>query len=185
MLLNFEQSDITQTRCETLLRQIAAQLTEQQTMLATAESCTGGGIAYAITAMPGSSAWFERGFVTYSNLAKQQQLGVARDLLVRFGAVSEEVAAAMARGALEHSQADFSVAVTGIAGPDGGAEEKPVGTVCFGWAQRDTEARTACIKFNGDRQQVRELSILTALQGVAELAQQPASPPGHQHKTGF
>ena len=89
-------------------------------MLVTAESCTGGGIAYAMTELPGSSEWFERGFVTYSNLAKQEQLGVADELITRFGAVSEEVAAAMASGALQHSRADFSVAVTGIAGPGGG-----------------------------------------------------------------
>ena len=167
----FVQTDVTETQCEALLRQIAGQLTQRQKMLATAESCTGGGVAYAITAMPGSSAWFERGFVTYSNLAKQEQLGVPHELLVQFGAVSEQVAAAMALGALRRSQADFSVAVTGIAGPDGGTREKPVGTVCFGWAQRGAGPRTARVVFDGDRQQVRELSILTALQGVADLVE--------------
>ena len=160
---------MTNPRIHPLLLQLSEQLIQQQKMLATAESCTGGGVAYAITALPGSSAWFERGFVTYSNWAKQEQLGVAHELLVQFGAVSEQVAAAMARGALRHSRADFSVAVTGIAGPDGGTEEKPVGTVCFGWAQRGAEARTARMVFDGDRQQVRELSILAALQGLADL----------------
>ena len=141
-------------------------------MLVTAESCTGGGIAYAMTELPGSSEWFERGFVTYSNLAKQEQLGVADDLITRFGAVSEEVAAAMASGALQHSRADFSVAVTGIAGPGGGTAGKPVGTVCFGWGSRDGVTRTTRIMFDGSRQQVRELSILTALQGLMDLVEQ-------------
>lgn len=141
-------------------------------MLVTAESCTGGGIAYALTALPGSSGWFERGFVTYSNLAKQEQLGVPHALIARHGAVSEQVAAAMARGALLHSPAQVSVAVTGTAGPDGGTREKPVGTVCFGWGRRGAEARTARRVFDGTRQQVRELSILAALQGLAELVEQ-------------
>ena len=163
---------MTDARCETLLLQLSEQLIRQNKMLVTAESCTGGGIAYAMTELPGSSGWFERGFVTYSNLAKQEQLGVAHELLVRFGAVSEEVAAAMAQGALQHSHADISVAVTGIAGPGGGTEEKPVGTVCFGWTRRGETARTTRIMFEGNRQQVRELSILTALQGLVDLVEQ-------------
>ena len=157
---------------ETLLLQLGNRLIEQDKMLVTAESCTGGGIAYAITALPGSSGWFERGFVTYSNPAKQEQLGVAEELFARFGAVSEEVAAAMAQGALQHSRADYSVAVTGIAGPDGGTAEKPVGTVCFGWSRRGADTRTTRKAFDGDRQQVRELSILAALQGLADLVEQ-------------
>ena len=163
---------MTDARCETLLLQLSEQLLQQNSMLVAAESCTGGGIAYAITSLPGSSGWFERGFVTYSNLAKQEQLGVAHELITRFGAVSEQVAAAMAQGALQHSHADFSVAVTGIAGPDGGTAEKPVGTVCFGWGHRGETARTTRIVFEGNRQQVRELSILTALQGLADLVEQ-------------
>ena len=159
---------MTDPRVQPLLLQLSEQLIQQNRMLVTAESCTGGGVAYAITEMPGSSEWFERGFVTYSNAAKQEQLGVPHELIARFGAVSEQVAAAMALGALQHSHADFSVAVTGVAGPDGGTEEKPVGTVCFGWAQRGAEARTARVVFDGNRQQVRELSILTALQGLAD-----------------
>ena len=155
-------------RIQAMLLQLSEQLIPQRKMLVTAESCTGGGIAYAITELPGSSNWFERGFVTYSNAAKQEQLGVPHELIARFGAVSEQVAAAMALGALQHSHADFSVAVTGIAGPDGGTEEKPVGTVCFGWGQRGADARTTRIVFDGNRQQVRELSILTALQGLAD-----------------
>ena len=165
-------SMMTDTRHETLLLQLGSRLMEQDKMLVTAESCTGGGIAYAITEIPGSSEWFERGFVTYSNLAKQEQLGVDHDLIIRFGAVSEEVAAAMALGALSHSHADFSVAVTGIAGPDGGTAEKPVGTVCFGWSVRDGTTKTARIVFDGNRHQVRELSILAALQGLTDLVEQ-------------
>ncbi|MDE0155367.1 MAG: CinA family protein [Gammaproteobacteria bacterium] len=162
---------MTDPRIQPLLLQLSEQLTQQNRMLVTAESCTGGGVAYAITEMPGSSEWFERGFVTYSNAAKQEQLSVPHELIARFGAVSEQVAAAMALGALQHSHADFSVAVTGVAGPDGGTEEKPVGTVCFGWAQRGAEARTARVVFDGNRQQVRELSILAALQGLADLVE--------------
>lgn len=158
-------------RIQPLLLQLSEQLIQQNRLLVTAESCTGGGIAYAITEMPGSSDWFERGFVTYSNPAKQEQLGVPHELIARHGAVSEQVAAAMAVGALQHSHADYSVAVTGIAGPDGGTEEKPVGTVCFGWGQRGAGVRTARIVFDGDRRQVRELSILTALQGLADLVE--------------
>ena len=162
---------MTDPRIQPLLLQLGEQLTQQNRMLVTAESCTGGGVAYAITEMPGSSEWFERGFVTYSNAAKQEQLSVPHELIARFGAVSEQVAAAMALGALQHSHADFSVAVTGVAGPDGGTEEKPVGTVCFGWTQRGAEARTTRVVFDGNRQQVRELSILTALQGLADLVE--------------
>ena len=166
---------VTDSRCETLLLELSRQLIRQNKMLATAESCTGGGIAYAITEMPGSSMWFERGFVTYSNPAKQEQLGVAHELIARFGAVSEEVAAAMALGALQRSHADYSVAVTGVAGPDGGTAEKPVGTVCFGWGQRGADARTTRIVFDGNRRQIRELSILTALQGLADLVEHSGS----------
>ena len=162
-------------RIQPLLLQLSEQLIQQNRMLVTAESCTGGGIAYAITELPGSSDWFERGFVTYSNPAKQEQLGVPHELIARHGAVSEQVAAAMAVGALQHSHADYSVAVTGIAGPDGGTEEKPVGTVCFGWGQRGAGVRTARIVFDGDRQQVRELSILTALQGLADQVENSGS----------
>ena len=162
-------------RIQPLLLQLSEQLIQQDRMLVTAESCTGGGIAYAITELPGSSNWFERGFVTYSNAAKQEQLGVPHELIAGYGAVSEQVAAAMALGALQHSHADFSVAVTGIAGPDGGTEEKPVGTVCFGWGQRGAEARTARVVFDGNRQQVRELSILTALQGLTDQVEHSGS----------
>lgn len=147
----------------------------QNKKAATAESCTGGGVACAMTDMAGSSRWFERGFVSYSNAAKTEQLSVPVETIARFGAVSEEVAAAMATGALRHSRADYGVAVTGIAGPDGGSADKPVGTVCFGWSRRDgereREPKTRRVLFAGNRQQVREQSIETALQGLLELVE--------------
>lgn len=148
---------------------IAEKLQQLGWMLATAESCTGGLIAGACTDLAGSSAWFERGFVTYSNAAKIELLGVDAALIERFGAVSEPVARAMAQGALLHSPAQVSVAVTGIAGPSGGSAEKPVGTVWFGWSLRglgalhtDTEHR----RFDGDRAAIRTQTVAHALAGV-------------------
>ena len=138
-------------------------------MLVTAESCTGGGIAWLITSIAGSSQWFERGIVAYSNAAKQELLAVGHDVIATYGAVSEQTAAAMARGVLETSHADISVAVTGIAGPEGGSEEKPVGTVCFGWSRRDGETRTTRVVFEGDRRQVREQAILMAIEGLLDM----------------
>lgn len=137
--------------------------------LVTAESCTGGGIAQIVTSLAGSSQWFERGFVTYSNASKQELLRVSLDTLTRFGAVSEECAAAMAAGALDNSHADIAVSVTGIAGPDGGSADKPVGTVCFGWCQRGQATRTTRVVFAGNREQVRRQSVLMALQGLLDL----------------
>lgn len=136
--------------------------------LCTAESCTGGGMAHALTAVPGSSAWFECGWVTYSNASKTRLLGVDADLIERWGAVSEPVAAAMARGALEHGAADLSVAVTGIAGPGGGTPGKPVGLVWFAWARRDGTWRTGHRVFPGDRTQVRNAAILWGLSQLLE-----------------
>lgn len=138
-------------------------------MVVTAESCTGGGIARRLTDVPGSSLWFERGFVTYSNDAKREDLGVPAEVLERSGAVSEETAAAMAAGALARSHGHISVAVTGIAGPGGGSEDKPVGTVCFAWGTREGETRTARVVFDGNRAQVREQSELMAIQGLLDL----------------
>lgn len=158
---------------EALLERLAEGLVRQNKKAATAESCTGGGVACAMTDMAGSSRWFERGFVSYSNAAKTEQLSVPAETIARFGAVSEEVAAAMATGALRHSRADFGVAVTGVAGPDGGSADKPVGTVCFGWSRRDGERapKTRRVLFAGNRQQVREQSIETALQGLLDLVE--------------
>ena len=135
--------------------------------VATAESCTGGLVAGAITSVAGSSDWFERGFVTYSNEAKTELLGVPRALLDAHGAVSEAVAAAMAAGALAHSHADLAVAVTGIAGPGGGTPGKPVGTVCFAWARRGGGAPSVRTEhLAGDRAAVREASVRIALEGL-------------------
>jgi nicotinamide-nucleotide amidase len=136
--------------------------------VAAAESCTGGLIAGAITAIPGSSLWFERGFVTYSNDAKVEMLGVSPATLAAAGAVSEATAAEMATGALARSRADVAVAVTGIAGPDGGTPDKPVGTVCFAWARTGRAVATATRRFSGDRAAVRAASVGWALQGLLD-----------------
>lgn len=159
------------THCTVLIKEIALQLKNAHQQLVTAESCTGGLIAAYLTEIPGSSAWFERGFVTYSNLAKQEMLAVPEELLTQFGAVSEEVALAMATGALHHSAGHIAVSVTGIAGPDGGSIEKPVGTVCFGWATRDSKPQTLRTQFTGTRQEVRLAACNQALQGVLSLLQ--------------
>lgn len=141
-------------------------------MLATAESCTGGGVAQAITAIAGSSAWFERGFITYSNLSKQQMLGVQESTLVSHGAVSEAVVREMAEGALRYSKADVSVAVSGIAGPGGGTPGKPVGTVWFAWATKQGITVAQLHHFSGDRAKVRAQAVRIALRGVLELLKQ-------------
>jgi len=138
--------------------------------LATAESCTGGWVAQCLTAIAGSSDWFERGFVTYSNEAKIEMLGVDAETLLAHGAVSEAAAAAMAAGALRHSHADWALAVTGVAGPGGGSKDKPVGTVCFGWAAFDGRVETQTLHFSGDREQVRAQSVAHALGGVLDRA---------------
>jgi nicotinamide-nucleotide amidase len=135
---------------------------------ATAESCTGGLVAGAITAIAGSSGWFDRGFVTYTNAAKTELLGVDPDALDRNGAVSEATAIAMAEGALRTSRADVAVAVTGIAGPAGGTADKPVGTVCFAWARRGGPTTSATHHFSGDRDAVRKTSVIVAIQGLIE-----------------
>ncbi|MGL4204901.1 MAG: CinA family protein [Aeromonadaceae bacterium] len=144
-------------------------------MASTAESCTGGGVAYAITEVPGSSAWFDRSFITYSNEAKQQMLGVDEALLATHGAVSEPVVQAMALGALRHSQAQLSVAISGVAGPQGGSPDKPVGTVWMAWAcgEKSEQAvvNSHCFHFTGERGAVREQAILAALQGMCKLIQ--------------
>jgi nicotinamide-nucleotide amidase len=136
-------------------------------MIATAESCTGGLVAGAITSIAGSSGWFERGFITYSDLAKEQQLGVASSTIGRFGAVSEETAKAMAQGAVRGSAAQWAVAVTGIAGPDGGSPDKPVGTVWFAWAGPD-HLQALKRQFDGDRAAVRQASVQVALEGLID-----------------
>lgn len=143
-------------------------------MLATAESCTGGWVGEVVTAVAGSSKWFDRGFITYSNASKIELLGIRNETLDSHGAVSEAIATEMADGALKRSQANITVAITGIAGPDGGSADKPVGTVCFAWA---TANETSCITalFEGDRQTIRQQAVLFALKGVLQriLSQTP------------
>jgi nicotinamide-nucleotide amidase len=138
-------------------------------MLASAESCTGGWVAQVVTAIPGSSAWFDRGFVTYSNQAKQDMLGVNAATLEAHGAVSEETVKEMASGALTHSQAHISVALSGIAGPGGGSPKKPVGTVCIAWAMPDAAPLSTTCRLSGDREEVRSRAVAAALRGLIEL----------------
>jgi nicotinamide-nucleotide amidase len=150
---------------EDLAKRVGERLAASGQVLAIAESCTGGWVAQAVTAIAGSSDWFDRGFVTYSNDAKREMLGVRADTLARYGAVSEHTAREMAQGALARSKATVALAVTGVAGPGGGSAEKPVGMVCFAWAGRQT-IRTETIHFSGDRESVRRKSVIHALEGV-------------------
>jgi nicotinamide-nucleotide amidase len=140
---------------------------ERRVRIATAESCTGGLVAGTVTAVPGSSEWFERGFVTYSDAAKVDALAVPAATLERFGAVSEQTALAMAQGALRSGRAQWSVAVTGIAGPDGGTPDKPVGTVCFAWAGPEG-AEAVRSHLEGDRAGIRRESVQIALKGLLD-----------------
>jgi nicotinamide-nucleotide amidase len=144
--------------------QLAQVLITQHLRLSVAESCTGGGLAYHLTSLSGSSDWFERGIVSYSNLAKQEILGVQKTTLEQYGAVSKETAKEMAEGCLEHSAADLSLSITGIAGPSGGSPEKPVGTVWFAWTGKNFPTQTRLYHFTGDRQSIREQAIETALE---------------------
>lgn len=137
--------------------------------LALAESCTGGLVSSIVTEIPGSSMWFDRGFVTYSNKSKNEMLGVSAQTLLQYGAVSEQTACEMATGAVKHSQAQIAASITGIAGPDGGSAEKPVGTVCFAWTDTEGRLRTSVHRFSGDRTRVRLQSAKTALEGLLEL----------------
>ena len=134
-----------------------------------AESCTGGGLAAAITRISGSAKWFDRGFVTYSNGAKKDLLGVSQRTLRKFGAVSEPVAREMARGALRHSPSDVSVSITGIAGPTGGSRSKPVGLVWFAWAARNGPVQARAFRFKGNRIEVRKQAVAVAIQGLMDL----------------
>ena len=157
---------------DVLAAQVGGALKAHGLMLATAESCTGGGVAQAITAIAGSSAWFERGFITYSNQSKQQMLGVTEATLIGHGAVSEATVRAMVAGALEHSAAQVALAVSGIAGPDGGTPDKPVGTVWFAWGVKHGAMSAHWHRLPGDRAEVRAQAVRIALQGVLALLQQ-------------
>ena len=145
---------------------VGDRLLDRNFTLATAESCTGGWIAKVVTDVIGSSAWFDRGFVTYSNEAKQEMLGVSADTLKTWGAVSEAVVCEMALGAISNSGADVSVAVSGIAGPGGGSPEKPVDTVWLAWADREGNVRSAHTIFSGNRDEVRRQAVMAALDGI-------------------
>ncbi|OUM02628.1 CinA family protein [Variovorax sp. JS1663] len=164
-------NDIDASDTPALVEQLAQVLQDKGWMMATAESCTGGLIAGACTDLSGSSNWFERGFVTYSNEAKTELLGVDASLIGGHGAVSEPVARAMAEGAVARSRAQVAVAVTGVAGPTGGSAEKPVGTVWFGWSVGG-QARTERRRFDGGRAEVRAATVHHALQMLLKLLRQ-------------
>ncbi|MDH4192375.1 MAG: CinA family protein [Betaproteobacteria bacterium] len=153
----------------TLATLVGTRLKSAGLALATAESCTGGWVAQALTAIAGSSDYFERGFVTYSNRSKEELLGVRGETLTCHGAVSEETAREMALGALARSPAGVALAITGIAGPGGATPEKPVGTVCFAWARRGGQVHAESRRFAGGREDIRRQAVIRALQGVIEL----------------
>ena len=138
-------------------------------MLVTAESCTGGWLGQAVTAVAGSSAWYERGFITYSNVSKCEMLGVQQATLDQYGAVSAQIAQEMVMGALNRSHAQIGVSITGIAGPDGGTAMKPVGMICFAWAIKNSLVRQETQFFKGNRETIRRLAVATALQGILHL----------------
>ena len=147
-----------------LARRLAEALLAQHLFVSTAESCTGGWIAKTLTDLAGSSAWFDCGFITYSNDAKCALLGVSPMTLARHGAVSEQTTAAMVRGTLERAEADLALSISGVAGPTGGSPEKPVGTVCFGWGRAGETPGTATCHFDGDRESVRYQAVIFALE---------------------
>lgn len=146
-------------------------LLTRQATVTVAESCTGGGLGAAITAVPGSSQWFDTGFITYSNLAKQRWLNVDAELLDNYGAVSAEVVDAMAAGALNQTGASYAISISGIAGPDGGSPKKPVGSVWIGWASNSGHSAHQLYPFDGDRHAVRNQAVARALEGMIALVQ--------------
>jgi nicotinamide-nucleotide amidase len=157
---------------EDLASRLGAVLVARDWKVATAESCTGGGVAEAITRVAGSSNWFDQGFVTYGNAAKHRQLGVPEETLDQHGAVSAATVEAMATGALTHSEADLAVAVSGVAGPGGGTPNKPVGTVWFAWARRGAPPEAQVVHLSGDRAAVREAAVRRALEGLITEAEE-------------
>jgi nicotinamide-nucleotide amidase len=150
----------------TLAKQFGEILVRKNMRCTVAESCTGGSLAAAITDIPGSSQWFDRGFVTYTNEAKHDMLSVPKEIIASFGAVSEQVVQAMAIGALAASNADISIAISGIAGPSGGSDDKPVGTVWIAWASKVQPVSARCFLFSGDRFAIRQQAVLAGLNGV-------------------
>ncbi len=154
---------------EALAEKIGAALKQRGWMLASAESCTGGWVGEVVTSVPGSSHWYDRGFITYTNEAKQEMLGVSAKTLAEFGAVSEQTVREMAAGALKHSQAHITLAISGVAGPGGGTPNKPQGTVCIAWATRSGAGLSQIFHFQGDRTEVRRQAVVAALQGVLQM----------------
>ena len=152
-----------------LATRVGRALKKRDLMVATAESCTGGWIGQAITMVPGSSEWFERGFITYTYISKREMLGVSARSLARHGAVSEQVVREMVRGALARSHAQVAVSISGVAGPSGGTPDKPVGTVCIGWARKGRAIVVETRRFRGDRDEVRKRSVAYALRGVLKI----------------
>jgi nicotinamide-nucleotide amidase len=157
-----------------LAEQVGQALKARGLMLAAAESCTGGGVGEAITRVAGSSEWFERGFITYTYISKREMLGVHSDTLGQHGAVSEPTVREMVTGAIERSHAQVALAVSGTAGPGGGTPDKPVGTVCFAWGIKGTAPTSETRHFAGDRQAVRQQSVVHALRGVINLLEKKA-----------
>lgn len=157
---------MTDSELTDLAARLGEALKQRKMLLATAESCTGGWIGQVITSVPGSSHWYDRGFITYTNTAKREMLGVKTDTLARFGAVSEQTVRAMAEGALANSQARIALAVSGIAGPGGGSEGKPVGQVCLAWAREGADTVSERQQFSGDREAVRRQAVVRALEGL-------------------
>lgn len=153
-----------------ILEKVSKKLYQKKLLLVSAESCTGGLLAKKITDLSGSSYIFDRGFVTYSNDSKQEMLGVQKFTIDGYGAVSENVVKEMAEGALKNSNGDIAVAISGVAGPDGGTEEKPVGMVCFGFKRKGCKAKTVTKYFDGDRKSIRRLSVRFALTEIDKLA---------------
>lgn len=164
-----------------LAARVGEALKQRRFMLVTAESCTGGWVAKVVTSIAGSSTWFDRGFVTYSNLSKQEMLDVKAETLKQYGAVSEEVVREMALGALAHSAATVSVTISGIAGPEGGTPSKPIGTVCLAWCVRGGTPRSRASHFAGDRAMIRQQAVMAALQGILdELARTESASPASE-----
>lgn len=165
-----EHADIT---LSVLATELGLALKSHGWMLSLAESCTGGLVAQTVTSVAGSSAWFDRAFVTYSNSAKTEMLGISEACLQNYGAVSEQTAEAMAIGALNNSHAQIAGSITGIAGPDGGFPEKPVGTVCFAWISKDNPATTSTQHFDGNRQQIRQKAAIFLMTQLIEHINNP------------
>lgn len=158
--------NMTDKPLDRMIEELAVQAKSKQIRIATAESCTGGWVAQELTALAGSSEWFECGFITYSNEAKQSMLNVPQVLFASDGAVSEPVVIAMASGAVQNSKADLSVSISGVAGPGGGSPEKPVGTVWLAWYLKGCEVETCLYEFQGDRQDVRRQAVTQAIKGL-------------------